>query len=177
MISKEQLSNIYPFASSSKVDLYLPILNQYMSVYGIDSLNRKAAFLAQIGHESGQLNYTEELASGKAYEGRKDLGNVYKGDGVRFKGRGLIQITGRSNYTSAGVALGFDLVNYPDQLKEPRLATQSACWWWHQRGLNTLADNATEGNFKKITRIINGGYNGYADRHKIWQRAIKELSK
>lgn len=175
MISKQQLADIYPFAPKSKVDLYFPLFNQYLGGYEINSKNRQAAFLAQIGHESGQLHYTEEIASGKAYEGRRDLGNLFKGDGVRFKGRGLIQITGRSNYVSTGKALGLDLVNYPEQLKEPQLATQSACWWWYNRGLNQIADVHSEVNFKKITRIINGGYNGYADRFKIWQRALQVL--
>ena len=177
MISEQQLAQIYPMAPLSKIKLFLPYLNQYMNAYEINTPNRQAAFLAQIGHESGQLHYTEEIASGKAYEGRKDLGNLFKGDGIRFKGRGLIQITGRSNYTSAGKALGFDLVNYPEQLKEPSLATQSACWWWHNRGLNEIADSPTEINFKRITRIINGGYNGYADRFKIWQRALQVLGQ
>lgn len=177
MISEQQLAQVYPFATQFKISLFLPFLNQYMDAYEINTQNRQAAFLAQIGHESGQLHYTEEIASGKAYEGRKDLGNLYKGDGVRFKGRGLIQITGRSNYTSAGKALGFDLVNYPEQLKEPQLATQSACWWWQNRGLNQIANSSTEANFKKITRIINGGYNGYTDRLKIWQRALHTLGQ
>lgn len=170
-ITTEQLKKIYPFAKIGKIATFLPYLNRYMNLYEINTPTRQAAFLAQIGHESGQLFYTEEIASGKAYEGRRDLGNVFKGDGQRFKGRGLIQITGRSNYSQISHAFGIDFLAHPELLKEPEYATQSACWWWYNRKLNILSDTPTEINFKKITRIINGGYNGYADRFKMWQRA------
>ncbi|QIK55024.1 glycoside hydrolase family 19 protein [Dysgonomonas sp. HDW5B] len=181
MITNNQLKQIYPFSTESNRQKYLPYLNEFMSLYNIHTKDRIAAFLAQIGHESGQLFYNEEIASGKAYEGRRDLGNTEKGDGVRFKGRGLIQITGRANYQKLtnemrGLPMGIDFVEEPDLLKKPEYATKSACWWWHNRGLNELADENTEVNFKRITRIINGGYNGYEDRYKIWQRAKQILS-
>lgn len=177
ILNNEQLTFIYPQSRRSDIQKFLPYINRYMPDFGINTATRQAAFLAQIGHESGQLRYVEELASGKAYEGRKDLGNVHKGDGTRFKGRGLIQITGRSNYQQISKALAIDLITCPELLKSPALATQSACWWWRRRGLNELADIATDTNFKKITRIINGGYNGYQDRFNIWQRAKDVLLK
>jgi putative chitinase len=175
MLTNNQLKKIYPFSTEAKRSIFLPHLNEYMEMYEINNRERIAAFLAQIGHESGQLFYTEEIASGKAYEGRRDLGNTFKGDGIKFKGRGLIQITGRSNYSEISKAFQVDFLAYPDLLKEPDYATRSACWWWHKRKLNELADNADETSFRKITRIINGGYNGYNDRYKIWKQANKIL--
>ena len=95
-------------------------------------------FIAQIGHESGQLKYSEEIASGKAYEGRKDLGNTQQGDGVKFKGRGLIQITGRFNYIQLSKDLGEDFIKNPELLSTPKYAVQSACWFWNKNKLNDL---------------------------------------
>ncbi|MCL1936785.1 MAG: hypothetical protein FWF52_00105 [Candidatus Azobacteroides sp.] len=118
---------------------YIPYLSQYLPQYGIVSDKQIAAFFAQIGHESGHLKYNKETASGTAYEGRKDLGNIYPGDGVKFKGRGLLQITGRSNYEKAAKALGIDCVNHPELLEQPEWAVKSACWWWANAGLNKIA--------------------------------------
>lgn len=171
LLNDELLRGIYSQSKAAKRSVFLPYLNRFMEQYAIGNANREAAFLAQVGHESGQLTYTEEIASGRAYEGRRDLGNTFKGDGVRFKGRGLIQITGRKNYTELSKALGVDFLAYPEWLAMPEYATQSACWWWFAKGLNVLADGSSEDSFKRITRIINGGYNGYADRHSIWLRA------
>lgn len=176
MLTNNQLQQIYPFSTENNRQKYLPYLNKFMPLYGINTSERIAAFLAQIGHESGQLFYNEEIASGKAYEGRRDLGNTEKGDGIKFKGRGLIQITGRANYQQLtnemrDLPMGVDFIEEPHLLKSPEYATMSACWWWHNRKLNELADKNTEAGFKQITRIINGGYNGYEDRYKIWLRA------
>ncbi|BBL75414.1 peptidoglycan-binding protein [Methylomagnum ishizawai] len=140
---------------------WLGPLVQAMARYGIDTPSRMADFLAQLGHESGSLAYVEEIASGAAYEGRKDLGNTRPGDGKRFKGRGLIQITGRANYAAAGSALGIDLLANPERLEEPEFAALSAAWFWRSKGLNELSDL---GDFDRITRRINGGTNGAADR-------------
>lgn len=143
-----------------------------MQRYQITSPVRQAAFLAQIGHESGQLRYVREIwgptAAQKRYEGRKDLGNTESGDGARFKGRGLIQITGRENYRKAGAALGLPLLDQPELLEQAEWSAISAAWWWASHGLNELAD---AGKFEQITRTINGGLNGQDDRLAIWKRA------
>jgi putative chitinase len=121
-----------------------------------------------------ELRYSEEIASGKAYEGRKDLGNIYKGDGVRFKGRGLIQLTGRANYTTYKDFSGFDVVKQPELLCKPVGAIRSSMWFWWKKGLNAFAD---KDDFATITRRINGGTNGWDDRKKYLGRAQKELYK
>ena len=172
MISFDQLVRIMPYAKQ-RADKYLDALNAAMSEFGISENGlREAAFLAQIAHESGELRYVEELASGEAYEARDDLGNVVCGDGVRFKGRGLIQITGRANYEECGKFLGVDLLEEPERLEEPVLACRSAAWFWQSRGLNELADKQ---DFLRITRKINGGTNGWADRQKYYQRALDAI--
>ena len=126
----EDLRRIAPYASAKNISIYTPLLNKYMGQYGINTQARKAAFLATILYESGSLTYTEEIASGLAYEGRKDLGNIEAGDGKRYKGRGLIQITGRYNYSAASAATGIDFLKNPKLLAEPDNATRVSCWWW-----------------------------------------------
>lgn len=147
-------------------------MNKYAKEFGIDSPQRWAHYLAQIAHESLELRYSEEIASGKAYEGRKDLGNIYKGDGVRFKGRGLIQLTGRTNYTAYKAFCGFDVVSQPELLCKPVGAIRSSMWFWHKKKLNEYAD---KDDFATITRRINGGTNGWDDRKKYLTRAQKVL--
>lgn len=169
MILLQQLQSIYREAPVKRLALFLPHINQTMEESDIVTPQRIRMFLAQIGHESGQLRYVEEIASGQAYEGRKDLGNIHPGDGVKYKGRGLIQVTGRTNYTLCAAALGLPLLSEPTLLEEPRNAARSAGWFWTMRNLNSLCDL---GLFKELTRKINGGYNGYADRYKLYQRAF-----
>lgn len=170
-VSKEQLSEIMPNAKS-RVDKFLPVINKWADTFGINTKIRMAHFLSQIAHESGELRYTKELASGKAYEGRKDLGNIQKGDGVRFKGRGLIQITGRANYTAYAKFCGYDVVAKPELLEKPVGAVKSAMWYWQTHGLNELAD---ADKFVTITRRINGGTNGLESRRAYLQRAKQVL--
>lgn len=169
-----QLKKVMPYAGA-RAEKFAEPLTAAMAEFGIDTPQRQAAFLAQIAHESGSLRYVLELASGEAYEGRKDLGNTQPGDGVRFKGRGLIQITGRANYATCSQALFGDgrLLTVPRLLEEPAHACRSAGWFWQSRGLNALADT---GQFKAITRVINGGYNGYTDRLAHFQRATQVLA-
>lgn len=170
MITAVRLAQIMPRAGA-RVALYAAHLGNAMVEFYIDSPTRQAAFLAQVAHESGELRYMHELASGAAYEGRRDLGNTQPGDGVRFKGRGLIQITGRANYAECSLALYDDatiLQSDPAQLEQPGPACRSAAWFWWSRKLNKLADN---GDFRGITRRINGGYNGLAEREAYWRRA------
>jgi putative chitinase len=163
-------------ASATKAAFWLDPITAAMDEFGIDTLLRQAAFLAQVGHESAGLYYTVELwgptAAQLRYEGRTDLGNIQLGDGSLFRGRGLIQITGRSNYKAVGDALGVDFVASPAALEESPAAARSAAWFWSSRNLNALADT---GDFPGITRKINGGLNGYSNRFDLWQRAQKAL--
>ena len=173
MITHEELREILPHTSETRIMLFADPLNASMEEFEIDTPERQAAFIAQIAHESGGLRYVRELASGEAYEDRADLGNTETGDGVRFKGRGLIQITGRANYRLCGEALGVDLVGNPELLETPDLACRSAAWFWKDRGLNELAD---KGDFKLITKRINGGYNGYRERLAFYEKAQEVLT-
>lgn len=156
---------------------FLPYLVSAMAHFDVNTPARQAAFLAQIGHESGGLHWTVELwgptLAQRRYEGRADLGNTQPGDGFRFRGRGLIQITGRANFAAASRALATDFVGSPELLSAPDMAARSAAWYWQSRGLNQLAD---AGNFMTITRRINGGVNGYADRLALHQAATEALA-
>jgi putative chitinase len=172
MITLAQLVAIMPYAKA-RAEKFLAPLNAAMEEFDINTPARQAAFLAQVGHESGQLLYVKELASGAAYEGRKDLGNTQPGDGVKYKGRGLIQVTGRINYLEVGLSLDLDCLNDPGVLETPANACRSAAWWWKKHGLNELAD---KGDFLLITKRINGGTNGLADRQALWEVAKRVLS-
>ncbi|HEX8457588.1 MAG TPA: glycoside hydrolase family 19 protein [Pyrinomonadaceae bacterium] len=169
-ITDAMLRDIMPNLPLAKRQLYLPYLNAAMREFQIATYLRASAFLAQLAHESAELRYFEEIASGKAYEGRKDLGNTQPGDGVKYKGHGPIQITGRANHAACGKALGLDLINNPTLITEPPNAFRSAGWFWDTRGLNALADQRL---FQAITKKINGGLNGLADRQKYYDRALR----
>lgn len=175
-IIQQQLLQILPNAGR-QAGVFVPVLNAAMGKYGIVTKLRIAAFIAQVGHESGQLRYVREIwgptAQQAGYEGRVDLGNNVPGDGFKYRGRGLIQITGRANNAACGEALGLDLINQPTLLEQPQYAAMSAAWFWSTKGLNTLAD---QGEFVKITRRINGGLNGLADRQALYEKALKVLA-
>ncbi|HVG61347.1 MAG TPA: LysM peptidoglycan-binding domain-containing protein [Hyalangium sp.] len=171
-VSLQQLKRVMPNLSDAKARQVLPHLNKAMVEANINTPKRQAAFLAQLAHESGELRYFEEIASGAAYEGRRDLGNTQPGDGVRFKGRGPIQLTGRSNYRAAGKALGIDLERNPKRAADLDVGFRTAAWFWNSRGLNKYAD---AGNFREVTRRINGGYNGLASREAYYRRALNVL--
>jgi putative chitinase len=170
-VTLAQLVAIMPLAHTRAVAFLAP-LNAAMVEFGITTPARQASFLSQVGHESGQLRYVRELASGQAYEGRVDLGNVQPGDGVRFRGRGLLQVTGRANYAACGKALSLDLLAQPELLEHAVNACRSAGWFWQTRGLNALAD---AGDQVKVTRRINGGTNGLAERLALYLAARKVL--
>ena len=123
-----------------------------------------AAFLGQCAHESAKFTTTKEFADGSQYEGRKDLGNVKPGDGVRYKGRGFIQITGRANYTAAAKDLGIDLVNHPELAEKPDVAAKVSLWYWKTRVQPKISNFA---NTKAVTKKVNGGVNGLQDRTKL----------
>jgi putative chitinase len=167
-------------ATGARIDRateWLPHIEAAMAEYEINTPARQAAFLAQIGHESGGLHWVVELwgptDAQKRYEGRADLGNVQIGDGFRFRGRGLIQTTGRYNYQKTGEALGVDLIASPEKLGQSELAARSAGWYWKTKGLNELAD---AGDFLRITKRINGGTNGVADRMALHDAALEVLA-
>jgi putative chitinase len=174
LIESAELLAVMPNAGK-RIPAFLLPLNDAMFEFGITSGERMAAFLAQIAHESGELRYVREIASGEAYEGRADLGNTEPGDGVKYKGRGLIQCTGRANYQTISDFFGIDFVDDPELLESNEWACRSAAWFWASRKLNVLADHNDEENFKLITRRINGGLNGWADRLKYWNRARRVL--
>lgn len=171
-ITIAQLRAIMPNLSQARAEQMLPHLNKAMIEGGINTPKRQAAFLAQLAHESGQLRYMEEIHDGSNYEGRKDLGNIYPGDGKRYKGRGPIQLTGRYNYRAAGKALGIDLENNPTRAADPDVGFRIAVWFWNSRNLNAAAD---KGDFNYITYRINGGYNGKADRERYYAKALQVL--
>ena len=149
-------------ASQSRAEELGLAANVHFRTYGIlENSLRLIHFLAQLAHESGNFHYMEEIASGAAYEGRKDLGNVNKGDGVRYKGRGPIQLTGRANYRRYGQQLGIDFENNPEIVALPSVGLLVACKFWSDNGLNVVADRD---DVTTITRRINGGLNGFEDR-------------
>ncbi len=158
--------------SAAKAQDWYPHVRAACLEFNITAPVRLAAFLAQVGHESAGFQYTREIwgptRAQKRYEGREDLGNTKPGDGSRFRGRGLIQITGRANYQKASVALGIDAVANPQLLEEPAMAARSAAWWWAAHGCNEIADNGT---LRQLTIRINGGTNGLDDRKERWERA------
>ena len=165
------LQGIMPLATSAKIRLYLAHLQAGMAKRGISSALRQAHFLAQLGHESMAFVYAEEVASGAAYEGRADLGNSQPGDGKRFKGRGLIQLTGRNNYVAYGSNIGKNLTdgdNPTHVATIPSLAVDVACWFWGTKELNALAD---ADDILGLTQVVNGGVNGLQERKAYLRRA------
>jgi putative chitinase len=143
------------------IDAVGPVLAEVLEEYEINTRLRIAHFLGQICHESAGFRTTEEFASGADYEWRKDLGNVYQGDGVRYKGRGLIQLTGRANYREFGGRMGLGLEAHPQHAAEPVISLSIACEYWKQRGINVPCDRD---DLLEVTRRINGGTNGLDDR-------------
>jgi predicted chitinase len=180
MLTESDLQQIMPRLPQAKRQLYLPFTNRVMEIYEIDTPLRASAFLAQLAHESAELRFMEEIwgptAQQKKYEPPSDLarrlGNTQPGDGFRYRGRGPIQITGRSNYQKYGDLLGVDLVGNPDLAATPQIAFSTAGLFWKMNGLNELADIP---DFITITRRINGGLNGLADRQKYYEIAKNVL--
>jgi putative chitinase len=153
---------------SEIIDRVGPVLEATLTEYGIDTVLRAAHFLAQICHESAGFRTTEEFADGSAYEGRPDLGNNEPGDGERFKGRGLIQLTGRANYAKYGTIIGVDVVADPEAAAEPVMSLKIACEFWKQHQLNRFAD---VDDLETVTRRINGGLNGLESRRTYLAKA------
>jgi putative chitinase len=165
------LHGVFIQATAPVIDLYADPIRHTLQRRDINTPLRMAHFLAQVGHESADLLYQEEIASGRAYEGRRDLGNTQPGDGVRFKGRGLIQLTGRSNYRDFGASRGEDFLTAGRERRvalEPELAADAVGWYWETRGINAPADRD---DVRTVTRLINGGFNGLEDRKERLARA------
>ena len=142
IVSENLLRSCMPKIKTDNVIKYLPHLQTLLPKYEIKTPLRIAHFLAQVGHESLDFYYYREIASGKAYEGRKDLGNTEVGDGVRFRGRGPIQVTGRENYKECSLFLFGDtrLLDFPELLELPENGVGAACWFWSKKNLNFYAD-------------------------------------
>lgn len=208
LIDEPQLLLILPNARPV-AGVFLPVLNEAMGDFGVDTPARVAAFIAQVGHESAQLTrcledltysaqrlalvwprrfrsaegsptalareiaYQPERIANIVYAGRNGNGDEASGDGWRFRGRGLLQVTGRSNYRAVGEGLAQPFVARPQLLGEPRWACRSAAWWWQSRGLNELADAE---RFEDLTRAINGGLTGLEERRALWRRAREVLA-
>ncbi|MHC8325225.1 glycoside hydrolase family 19 protein [Pseudomonas sp. LB1P83] len=176
-VTQQMLQSILPNARQ-QAGVFVSCLNLAMGRFNINTPKRIAAFLAQVGHESGQLQYVRELGS-EQYLSKYDTGSLASrlgntpepdGDGQKYRGRGLIQITGRDNYRQCSLGLFGDdrLLFLPELLEKPQWAVESAAWFWEQNGLNELADRD---QFNSITRRINGGLNGLQDRLQLWARA------
>lgn len=180
-VTEQQLQRIMPNARR-QAGVFVSALNAVMVNRKIDTPKRQAAFLAQVGHEPGQLQYVRELGDDQ-YLSKYDtgtlaakLGNTLEpdGDGQRYRGRGLIQVTGHDNYLRCSLALFGDerLLRTPELLELPQWVAESAAWFWSVNGLNTLAD---QDQFNTITRRINDGLNGLEDRLQLWARARSVL--
>ncbi|MEO8296695.1 MAG: glycoside hydrolase family 19 protein [Burkholderiales bacterium] len=182
MITDAQLQRVMPQLPAAKRALYLPHLNQALQAYAVNTLLRTAAFVAQLAHESAEFRFMEELwgptPAQLRYEPPADLaerlGNSQPGDGKRFKGRGPIQITGRYNYRKYGELLGVDLEAQPEATAKPELAFSIAGLFWVSNGLNELADAE---QFITITKRINGGTNGLAERRAYYEHAKAVLTE
>ena len=174
LITMAQLKKVMPHATVKNIRTYLPYLNDTMQRFEIDTTIRQCHFLAQIAVESGSLTYVRELASGEDYEGRESLGNKFAGDGVKFKGRGLIQLTGRENYQrfQDWLVLNYDrnidIMTYPELLETPELAVMVAGWYWDVRNVNVMADRD---DVVSVTRKVNGGSNGLTQRMDFLNKA------
>lgn len=178
MITYDQLREVMPHAPPDLIRFVSP-LNITCEEFEINTKARITSFLAQLGHESGQFRYMEELADGSAYEGRRDLGNheqeainaaqnAGSTPGRFYKGHGPIQITGYYNHRACGQALELDLVTSPTLITSPLHGCRAAGWFWKSRGLNALADS---GKQEALRRRVNGGLNGFADVMATLERA------
>ncbi|MDP3779220.1 MAG: glycoside hydrolase family 19 protein [bacterium] len=198
----DQFRLIVPGLALSVASGFLGPLNEAMDEFEINTPLRMAGFIAQTAHESGgyvtfveNLNYSAqsltrtwptrftpiqaavyarqpERIANRAYANRNGNGNEASGDGWKYRGRGVIQITFRANYEACGIALGVDLAEHPELLESPRYAFRSGAWFWNSRHLNALAD---ADDFVAITKKINGGINGLPDRQMYYRRAKTAL--
>jgi putative chitinase len=174
MITREMLKKIAPNSKEEIIGPLVGYLNMYMPKYEVNNYLRVCHFIAQAAHEAASFRTLEEYASGAAYEGRKDLGNTQPGDGIRYKGRGIFQLTGRANYRTIGAKIGKDLENNPKLAETPEISVLTALEYWKSRKLNPLAD---KDDVLAITKKINGGTNGFEDRKKYLAKAKTVIPK
>lgn len=178
-LTAEQLKQISPGTPLDTIKTFVHFLNKHLPAYYIDTPIEVSSFLAQVLHESGGLKWMKEIwgptAAQSKYEGRKDLGNIMKGDGKLFMGRGLIQTTGRANYLRMSKDMFGDerLIKMPQLLSLPEYAVLSACIYWKWRKLDLKDDDLS---IKEETKSVNGGFNGLSDRQQYFDKAIKILS-
>ena len=155
---------------------WLPHIEAAMVEFDINTPLRQAAFLAQIGHESGGLHWLVEVwgptLQQRHYEDRDDLGNTLPGDGLRYRGRSPLMITGKYNYGVMGKKLGIDLIANPEKLADPEVGARASAMWWRDHGCNAFADRE---QFVLLTRRINGGINGLEDRQRLYAAAKDAL--
>ncbi|MBS7540041.1 peptidoglycan-binding protein [Ancylobacter lacus] len=169
-----RFSGKFAEAQAAIISAIGPALAATLERYDIGAPLRIAHFMGQVTHECAGFRTTQEFASGAAYEGRRDLGNTEAGDGRRFKGRGLLQLTGRANYKAYGEALGIDLVGEPERAAEPVLSLVIACEYWKRRGINKAAD---ADDLVTVTRLVNGGQNGLDERGAYLRKAKAALAE
>lgn len=186
-LTQSQLRRAVPDLYGKRLDEFVASFNMYAVHFGIDNTRRVVHYLAQVFHESGRLRYTEEIASGAAYDTGKlaaALGNTpaKDGDGQRYKGRGFIQLTGTTNYRNFNLCdfCTVDVLKHPEKVAQYPLNQVASMWFWERNGLNELADRddggkAGEDIVKNITKRINGGYNGLSDRLYLYRRFKKEF--
>lgn len=174
MLTKQMIKQIAPNAKEEIIGPLVGYLNLHMPKYEVNNYLRVCHFLAQASHEAASFRTLQEYASGAAYEGRKDLGNVKAGDGVRYKGRGIFQLTGRANYRAIGQKIGMDLENNPELAESPEVSVLTALEYWKSRNLNPLADRD---DVTSITKKINGGLNGFEDRKRYLAKAKSVIPK
>lgn len=172
MITKEILKKIAPSAKEAIIEDLEKYFDKYLQQYNVNTYLRVCHFLAQAAHESAGFKTLEEYASGRAYEGRRDLGNTQPGDGVRYKGRGIFQLTGRANYRDMSRRLGHDLENNPTLAATAEISVLTALEYWNSRKLSQYAD---KDDVRTVTKRINGGFNGLTDRQEYLARAKKVL--
>lgn len=187
LITVEQLKKIFKNCKDDKAKLYCEAFNKVFPLYEINTPNRIAGFLGQVAVESGELKYDVELPSkwnkknpkdtkeptGTLYEGRANLGNKMAGDGPKFIGRGILQLTGRANYETMSKKLGLDLVNSPELAATPEVSTKIACQYFKDRGLLSLCD---VWNLDEVTRRVNGNAKLHLkERIEYSERALKVL--
>lgn len=172
ILTLNQLENIAPYVHYKRLELILPNLNTTLKKYNINTDLRIAHFLAQVITESNHFRYIQEMGTGEDYEGSLELGNVERGDGRRYIGRGYIKLIGRRYYTQYKNESNIDVVLYPHYVTTPKVAADVSGWVWNHRRLNLLADMD---DLPGITKVLTGSYTHLREREDVLFRAKKQL--